>query len=392
MLIRPVRRVRSQIQLGDGIDGSPDGDVSPVDEGLSSQAGSGEPALTAAAQRLHPVLEHLAVMQPSRRHPAAEVDRSRIQQPPEALCRCLLRSGEPILTGEQPIDLRLGDHTGTDRHENKLTERHDQCNEVVTSCQANPSAAIRRRHWRHPGRPQAPRRPPSPCFTFLYVNGQDGAQSPPPMTTTLLLELFAGFMAACLALWFVALSRPTLPQATWTMPLLEPLRTYVLRPGAIGSLGLLLLRLSIGVMMIHHGQEKLADPQQFADTYVASLHLPFPLFFSYAAGFSELIGSWLVILGLLTPLGALALTGTMATAAYQHILTAGLNIYVLELVVLYLGGSLALLLNGPGRFSFDAGMLSSLTTGAENAASDLPTTAQSLRPVLVQVNAGGRAD
>jgi putative oxidoreductase len=38
---------------------------------------------------------------------------------------------------------------------------------------------------------------------------------------------------------------------------------------------------------------------------VASLHLPFPLFFAYAAGFSELIGSWLVILGLLTPVGAL---------------------------------------------------------------------------------------
>jgi putative oxidoreductase len=33
---------------------------------------------------------------------------------------------------------------------------------------------------------------------------------------------------------------------------------------------------------------------------------------------------------------------------------------VLELVVLYLGGSLALLLVGPGRFSFDAGMLPGL--------------------------------
>jgi putative oxidoreductase len=133
-----------------------------------------------------------------------------------------------------------------------------------------------------------------------------------------------------------------------------------LKPGAVASLGLLLLRLAIGVMMIHHGHEKLADPQQFANTYVASLHLPFPLFFAYAAGFSELIGSWLVILGFLTPLGALALTGTMTVAAYQHILTAGLNIYVLELVVLYLGGSLALLLVGPGRFSFDAGMLPGL--------------------------------
>ncbi|MFO7629192.1 MAG: DoxX family membrane protein [Prochlorococcaceae cyanobacterium] len=39
----------------------------------------------------------------------------------------------------------------------------------------------------------------------------------------------------------------------------------------------------------------------------------------WRAGFSELIGSWLLILGLLTPLAALALSGTMATAAYQPI-------------------------------------------------------------------------
>jgi putative oxidoreductase len=36
--------------------------------------------------------------------------------------------------------------------------------------------------------------------------------------------------------------------------------------------------------------------------------------------------------------------------------------YVLELVVLYLGGSLAILLVGPGRFSFDAGLVSALVT------------------------------
>jgi putative oxidoreductase len=158
------------------------------------------------------------------------------------------------------------------------------------------------------------------------------------MTTTLVLELLGGFMAACFALWFVTLSVPapgrTLARAASS--LIPALQAYVLTPGRLASLGLLLLRLSIGGMMIHHGQEKLADPRLFASTYVASLHLPFPLFFAYAAGFSELIGSWLVIFGLLTPLGALALTGTMAVAAYQHILTAGLNIYVLELVALYL--------------------------------------------------------
>ena len=113
----------------------------------------------------------------------------------------------------------------------------------------------------------------------------------------------------------------------------------------------------MGVLMIHHGQEKLADPQQFANTYVASLHLPFPLFFAYAAGCSELIGSWLVILGLLTPLGALALNGTMTVAAYQHISTTGFNMYMLELVLFYLGGSLALLLLGP-QWPADPGLYS----------------------------------
>lgn len=211
------------------------------------------------------------------------------------------------------------------------------------------------------------------------------------MTTTIVLELLGGFMAACFALWFVTLSVPAPARslARHVAFLLPALRAYVLSPGRFASLGLLLLRLSIGVMMIHHGQEKLADPQQFASTYVASLHLPFPLFFAYAAGFSELIGSWLVIFGLLTPLGALALTGTMAVAAYQHILTAGLNIYVLELVVLYLGGSLALLLVGPGRWSFDAGMVSELTAGVSVEEFDeAALVGDGLQPAYVGVESG----
>lgn len=202
------------------------------------------------------------------------------------------------------------------------------------------------------------------------------------MTTATLLEIFAGFLAAGMALWMAKLSLPSassgqpqlvlpqlgLPNLPGTIKV--ALRTYLQRPGLFGSIGLLLLRVSVGVMMVHHGHEKLADPQQFADTYVASLHLPFPLFFAYAAGFSELIGSWLVILGFLTPLGALALTGTMAVAAYQHILTAGLNIYVLELVVLYLGGSLGILFNGPGLFSVDWAMGAELLTSDESTSAN----------------------
>ena len=55
----------------------------------------------------------------------------------------------------------------------------------------------------------------------------------------------------------------------------------------------------------------------------------------------------------------------MAKAAHQQILTAGLNIYLLELVVLHLGESLVLRFNGPGHFSFDAGMGSQLISGLD---------------------------
>jgi putative oxidoreductase len=221
------------------------------------------------------------------------------------------------------------------------------------------------------------------------------------MSTPLLLELFAGFLAAGMALWFVMLSRSAKPEDAFDplrpaarpnseSPISRLLAGYFLPAGRLRSIGLLLLRLTIGVMMIHHGQEKLADPQQFADTYVASLHLPFPLFFAYAAGFSELIGSWLLILGLLTPLGALAITGTMTVAAYQHILTAGLNIYVLELVVLYLGGSLALLLLGPGKLSFDAPIVAGLIGSSETDQSD-PSRGEGLKPAYVTVRRDGAA-
>jgi putative oxidoreductase len=222
------------------------------------------------------------------------------------------------------------------------------------------------------------------------------------MTTPLLLELFVAFLAAGLALWFVVINRSSAPEPATPSPaslrfaglfdsgsLRSILARYVHPSGRLSSVGLLLLRLTIGVMMIHHGQEKLADPQQFANTYVASLHLPFPLFFAYAAGFSELIGSWLLILGLLTPLGALAITGTMTVAAYQHILTAGLNIYVLELVVLYLGGSLALLLLGPGRISFDGAIVAELL--GDQGAADADQDPAGLAPAYVTVRTDGQS-
>ena len=121
----------------------------------------------------------------------------------------------------------------------------------------------------------------------------------------------------------------------------------------IKSFGFLLLRLSIGIMLIHHGYEKLENIENFADAFVRPLHLPFPIVSSYFAAFSEIVGSWLVIFGLGTRLGALAILGTVSFGIYHALVTSGFNIYLLELLVLYWGGAACIVLNGGGNFSID---------------------------------------
>ena len=121
----------------------------------------------------------------------------------------------------------------------------------------------------------------------------------------------------------------------------------------IKSFGLLILRLSIGTMLIHHGYEKLADIENFADAFVRPIGLPFPIFSSYIAAYSEIYGSWLLIVGLFTRFAALSIVGTIGVAIYHAIVTAGFNIYLLELLILYMGGSLCILLLGSGDFALD---------------------------------------
>jgi putative oxidoreductase len=77
----------------------------------------------------------------------------------------------------------------------------------------------------------------------------------------------------------------------------------------------------------------------------------------------------------------------MGVAAYHHILTSGLNIYVLELVVLYLGGSLALLLVGPGRYSFDAGIVEGLLADSSDSATNASAASEALVPFSMAVEA-----
>jgi putative oxidoreductase len=115
-----------------------------------------------------------------------------------------------------------------------------------------------------------------------------------------------------------------------------------------------ILRVVVGVMMIHNGLDKLGNIESFAKAYVEVIGLPFPIFFSYLAAFTELLGAPLIAIGLLTRPAALGLFATMCVAMYHHVLVAGLSLPYLELSAIYASCFLFFLINGGGVFSTDA--------------------------------------
>ncbi|MEM9091460.1 MAG: DoxX family protein [Cyanobacteria bacterium P01_F01_bin.53] len=114
-----------------------------------------------------------------------------------------------------------------------------------------------------------------------------------------------------------------------------------------------ILRLSAGGLMIHNGFDKLTDVQGFADGVVSFIGLPYPVFFTYCAAYTEIIGSILIFLGLLVRPSAGALLVTMAIAVFFHLKANGLAIAPLETATLYATIYTFLLINGAGQWSLD---------------------------------------
>tara|TARA_B100000579_G_scaffold361792_1_gene319628 strand:- start:81 stop:665 length:585 start_codon:yes stop_codon:yes gene_type:complete len=131
------------------------------------------------------------------------------------------------------------------------------------------------------------------------------------------------------------------------------LLSSILYKPVLRDLAILLLRVFTGALLIHHGFEKLNDINNFADAFVRPLHLPFPVTLSYVAAASEIVGSWSIIIGIGTRLGATAILGTMSVAIYHALVTSGFNIYLLELLALYFASAISIILIGPGKFSAD---------------------------------------
>ena len=154
---------------------------------------------------------------------------------------------------------------------------------------------------------------------------------------------------------------------------------------------LLILRVITGTVLIHHGYEKLANIENFADAFVRPLHLPFPIFLSYIAAFSEIGGSWLLIIGLATRFGALAIVGTISVAIYHALVTSGFNIFLLELLLLYFASATSIALTGPGNFSLDEVIIRILKSEDEDEiiTSTKSKNSKQVEEVKVEPNKGG---
>ncbi|MCX8090475.1 MAG: DoxX family protein [Verrucomicrobiae bacterium] len=119
---------------------------------------------------------------------------------------------------------------------------------------------------------------------------------------------------------------------------------------------LLVLRVWLGITMLScHGYEKLVSFGKKADSF------PDPLGVGHATSLAlvvlaEFFGSLLLILGLLTRLGALVLAITMAVAFFAVHKGALSGPQSGELAFIYLAGYVTLFFAGPGRFSVDGSL------------------------------------
>lgn len=126
--------------------------------------------------------------------------------------------------------------------------------------------------------------------------------------------------------------------------------------GAAVDIGLLILRVGIGLMMaVGHGLVKLQNYETMSSKFPDLLGIGAANNLNLAIG-AELVCALLVVIGLFTRLASLPLIATMATAAFvvhakDPLFMAGGA--AKEPALLYLVPFLALLFTGPGRFSVD---------------------------------------
>ncbi|MFJ8017288.1 DoxX family protein [Streptomyces sp. NPDC096339] len=124
------------------------------------------------------------------------------------------------------------------------------------------------------------------------------------------------------------------------------------------DVGLLVLRIVVGLAMVGHGTQKLFG--WFGGPGLSATGKGFTLAgypagdaMAVIAGVSECLGGLGLALGLLTPLAGAALIGVFINVLDVRGLNAFFPPKGVELEVLLLAGALTVTLTGPGRFSVD---------------------------------------
>src|SRR4051794_35890975 len=122
------------------------------------------------------------------------------------------------------------------------------------------------------------------------------------------------------------------------------LRVYPRFIAGPGALGFLALRVVIGAAFILHGMGKIEHATEWMNKMADS---PPPPYLQAAAAYSEVIGGGALIVGLLTPLAALALIGVMVGALTYHLQRGDKFVAVgnpsWELAAVYFAGALLFL-------------------------------------------------
>ncbi len=117
--------------------------------------------------------------------------------------------------------------------------------------------------------------------------------------------------------------------------------------------GYLILRLGVGLIFIKHGYPKIAAGPETWENLGNTLNLIgidyLPVFFGFMAAITELVGGFLLVLGLFTRLAAAFLLVTMMVATLKHFLGDGGYSHALTNAIIFT----CILLTGGGRFSLD---------------------------------------
>jgi putative oxidoreductase len=123
------------------------------------------------------------------------------------------------------------------------------------------------------------------------------------------------------------------------------------------SIGLLILRVVLGLAFIQYGLTKIGHPMSWADP----LGIGLPAFLQWLVPLAELGGGILLVVGALTPIAAIGIAIDMFFAVILFILPHGGGVWIsttprvtFEKNIFYEAAALALLFCGPGAYSIDA--------------------------------------